>query len=116
MKAGGSHIEGINVGETMAPSNKDDHLTPKGSTVLILLAGILWALINANMVHAGEQQLGKTGLLQALAIGLSLSLRPSVKKPGVNYFLQKSKGSKKFCKSCFRSKRVGLILMVASYS
>jgi hypothetical protein len=71
-KASGSHVEGINVGETAAPSDEDDHLTPKGSTVLILPAGILQALINANTVHAGEQQLGKTGLLQALAVGLSL--------------------------------------------
>jgi hypothetical protein len=71
-KAGGRHIEGINVGETTTPSNEDDHLTPKGATVLILPAGILRALINANTIHAGEQQLGKTGLLQALAVGLSL--------------------------------------------
>jgi hypothetical protein len=84
-KAGGSHVEGINVRETAAPSDEDDHLTPKGSTVLILLAGILRALINANAVHAGEQQLGKTRLLQALFVGLSLSLslslslRPSVR-------------------------------------
>jgi hypothetical protein len=57
-KAGGSHIEGVNVGETTAPSDEDDHLTPKGVTVFILPAGILRALINANAVHAGEQQLG----------------------------------------------------------
>jgi hypothetical protein len=72
-KAGGSHNEGINVKETAAPSDEDDHLTPKGATVIILLAGILRALVNANAVHAGEQQLGKTGALQALAVGLSLS-------------------------------------------
>jgi hypothetical protein len=72
-KAGGNHIHGINVGETVAPSDEDDHLTPKGATVFILPAGILRALVNANAVHAGEQQLRKTGLLQALAVGLSLS-------------------------------------------
>jgi hypothetical protein len=69
-EAGGSHVEGINVEETTTPSNKDDHLTPKGAAVLILPGGILWVLIDANAVHASKQQLGKTGLLQALGVGI----------------------------------------------
>jgi hypothetical protein len=72
-EAGGRHVEGINVGETTAASDEDNHLTPKGAMVLILPAGILRELINAHAVHASEQQLGKIGLLQALAVGLSLS-------------------------------------------
>ena len=77
MEAGGSHVEGLNVGEAATPSDVDDHLTTRGATVLVLPAGILRTLINAEMVHASKQQLGKTRLLQALTVGLSL--QPSVK-------------------------------------
>ena len=33
-----SHIPWLNVGETTAPSNVDDHLTPESSTILVLPA------------------------------------------------------------------------------
>ena len=77
MEAGGSHVEGLNVGEAVTPFDVDGHLTTRGATVLVLPAGILRTLINVKTVHASEQQLRKTRLLQALTIGLSL--QPSVK-------------------------------------
>ena len=55
-KSGCSHIPWLNVGETVAPPDVDDHLAPEGPTVLELPAGVLRALINAEAVHAGKQQ------------------------------------------------------------
>jgi len=64
----GSHIPWLDVGKSAAPPDVDDHLAPEGSTVLVLPAGVLRVLINAETVHASKQQSRKTGLLKAVAV------------------------------------------------
>ena len=67
-KTRGSHIPWLDVGESAAPPDVDDHLTPEGSTVLVFPAGVLRALINAETVHASKQQSRKTGIFQAVVV------------------------------------------------
>jgi hypothetical protein len=62
--------------------------------VLVLPAGVLRALINAETVHASKQQSRKTGLFQAVVV--CITFLSHLKGSGVNQFLQRSKGSKKF--------------------
>lgn len=71
-KPSGSHIPRLDVGESAAPPDIYNHLAPEGPMVFKLSEGVLWAVIDTNVVHAGKQQSGKTGGLQAVVV------RPSV--------------------------------------
>ena len=72
-KTRGGHIPWLNVGVMAASPDVDDHLAPEGPTILVLHAGVLRALMNAETVHASKQQSRKTGLFQAVAVDPSFS-------------------------------------------
>ena len=64
-KPDGSHAPWLNVWVTAALPDADGYLRPGGSTILVLHDGVLWTLIDAEVVYAGEQQPGEPGVFQA---------------------------------------------------
>jgi hypothetical protein len=68
----GGHAPRLDVGVAVASGDGEDHPTAKSAELLVLSAGVPWALSDTEALQGVDKEAGKTRLLLAQALGPSI--------------------------------------------